>query len=1087
MSFGTLHIRDSRTNAEYEIPIRRNAVVAMDFKRIKAPAAGADRADQVDSGLRVHDPGLQNTTVRSLEETPFVSWVYFGTAMGQRFRRYAASPCLGELSYGIAEEGIEPEALGGNDYGSQKPYVPESIPASTKPDLYQSNSNVLDRAIIRTVAAYAVVFGLVNCHRRGIPFAQPSRHTSYLENLFHLAGLVDQTTGRPDPTKLSCFQRFAMLNADHGMALSVFSALVTASSLTDPISCLITATGAAFGPLHFGATESANLALRVIGTPENVPNFIEEVKQGKQRLFGYGHRSYKGVDPRVAPIRSILKDLDMSSNSLLKVAERIEQVASADDYFRNRGLYPNADFYGNFVFTEIGFEPDMIPAAMMAQRIMGVMAHWREYMWRSSISQPPATDSTPLLSSHAASQRFSVFTNGQKRLIILAAALASSFSPFSANIYYPSLNSIAADLHVTSSQINLTITTYMICQGLAPSFMSSFADQAGRRPAYIVCFVIYIIGNIALALQHNYIALLALRAVQSCGSSGTVALASAVAADVITSAERGMYMGITSLGNILAPSLGPILGGFLSQYLGWQAIFWLLAFAAVTFFIPLVIFFPETCRTIVGDGSIPATGWNQSVWNRWHKQQTIATSNSDPEGTRDTCRDSHPRLQKTNIAIPNPLSTISLLFQLPTGPLVLANGIVFASYYSVTAGIPSQFKATYGLSDLGIGLSFIPAGLGSLLSATLNGLIVDWNYIRLRRKTGDIISKDQKQDHGAFPIERTRLQIGLPMTVAAALSVAWYGALIESKPPLNIALALVLLISFCITAAYNVMNVLIVDLYYTTPATAMAANNLVRCFLGAAATAVIHPMILKWGNRTTYLAVAGAMLSVTISSAQWALPQGTPTLQMRYPSTPWISPGDTIKQPDALPIPCIRTLNLNAARTYLLLFVDIDVVLESCSTTVLHWYQPYMTASATSHCDGNENGWLVNRTSTGAEYIAPQSPPYTRHRYVYLLYEQDPDFVFPDCFGHIFPPTREGRGGFDIKQFVEVAGLRPPVAGNFFYVDNDAATTTTTASGGLVPTTTWFISAPCRTAEPKSTGFSPMGGTYEVDQQQVVI
>ncbi|KAM0096797.1 hypothetical protein ACP6JE_008701 [Aspergillus fumigatus] len=841
MSFGTLHIRDSRTNAEYEIPIRRNAVVAMDFKRIKAPAAGADRADQVDSGLRVHDPG------------------------------------------------------------------------------------------------------------------------------------------------------------------------------------------AAFGPLHFGATESANLALRVIGTPENVPNFIEEVKQGKQRLFGYGHRSYKGVDPRVAPIRSILKDLDMSSNSLLKVAERIEQVASADDYFRNRGLYPNADFYGNFVFTEIGFEPDMIPAAMMAQRIMGVMAHWREYMCK------------PLQQS--------------------------------------------------------------ICQGLAPSFMSSFADQAGRRPAYIVCFVIYIIGNIALALQHNYIALLALRAVQSCGSSGTVALASAVAADVITSAERGMYMGITSLGNILAPSLGPILGGFLSQYLGWQAIFWLLAFAAVTFFIPLVIFFPETCRTIVGDGSIPATGWNQSVWNRWHKQQTIATSNSDPEGTRDTCRDSHPRLQKTNIAIPNPLSTISLLFQLPTGPLVLANGIVFASYYSVTAGIPSQFKATYGLSDLGIGLSFIPAGLGSLLSATLNGLIVDWNYIRLRRKTGDIISKDQKQDHGAFPIERTRLQIGLPMTVAAALSVAWYGALIESKPPLNIALALVLLISFCITAAYNVMNVLIVDLYYTTPATAMAANNLVRCFLGAAATAVIHPMILKWGNRTTYLAVAGTMLSTVlimntlislilftaISSAQWALPQGTPTLQMRYPSTPWISPGDTIKQPDALPIPCIRTLNLNAARTYLLLFVDIDVVLESCSTTVLHWYQPYMTASATSHCDGNENGWLVNRTSTGAEYIAPQSPPYTRHRYVYLLYEQDPDYVFPDCFGHIFPPTREGRGGFDIKQFVEVAGLRPPVAGNFFYVDNDAATTTTTASGGLVPTTTWFISAPCRTAEPKSTGFSPMGGTYEVDQQQVVI
>jgi multidrug resistance protein len=305
--------------------------------------------------------------------------------------------------------------------------------------------------------------------------------------------------------------------------------------------------------------------------------------------------------------------------------------------------------------------------------------------------------------------------------------------------------------------------------------MGSFADQAGRRPAYILCFIIYIIGNIALALQHNYLALLILRAVQSCGSSGTVALASAVAADVITSAERGMYMGITSLGNILAPSLGPILGGFLSQYLGWQAIFWFLAVAAITFFIPLVLFFPETCRAIVGDGSIPATGWNQSIWNRWRNQHS--TSNSDPGSSPDAenCRDAHAQPQKRRITFPHPLSTLRLLFHLPTGPLVLANGIVFASYYSVTAGIPSQFKAIYDLSDLGIGLSFIPAGLGSLLSATFNGLIVDWNYLRLRRKTGDPIAKDTKQDHGEFPIERARLQIGIPMTVHThtPLSFPW--------------------------------------------------------------------------------------------------------------------------------------------------------------------------------------------------------------------------------------------------------------------------------------------------------------------------
>lgn len=166
-----------------------------------------------------------------------------------------------------------------------------------------------------------------------------------------MAGLVDRDSSRLDPVKVSCFRRFAILNADHGMALTVFSTLVTASSLTDPISCLISAVAAAYGPLHFGATVSAQRTLREIGRTEKVPEFIEEVKNGRTRLFGYGHRSYKGLDPRVRPIQSILKDLDLSSNQYLKITERIEELASADDFFRRRGLYPNADFYGNLVFT----------------------------------------------------------------------------------------------------------------------------------------------------------------------------------------------------------------------------------------------------------------------------------------------------------------------------------------------------------------------------------------------------------------------------------------------------------------------------------------------------------------------------------------------------------------------------------------------------------------------------------------------------------------------------------------------------------------------------------------------------------------
>ncbi|KAF7625157.1 hypothetical protein AFLA_002031 [Aspergillus flavus NRRL3357] len=463
----------------------------------------------------------------------------------------------------------------------------------------------------------------------------------------------------------------------------------------------------------------------------------------------------------------------------------------------------------------------------------------------------PPTEITPLLQYHPGKERYSVFSTRQKRLIILTAAIASTFSPISANIYYPALNSIAAGLDVSSSQINLTITTYMICQGLAPTLTGPFADQAGRRPAYILCFLIYIISNIALALQHSYPALLVLRAIQSSGSSGTVALASAVAADVITSAERGTYMSITSLGNILAPSLGPVLGGVLSEYLGWQSIFWFLAMSSTIFFIPLVLLFPETCRTIVGDGSIPASGWNKSILNWWmskrpHRRPVLIPSASTEPAPQ-------PQLPKRMI---HPLSTLSLLFHLPTGLIILSNGLIFASYYAITAGLPSQLRSIYGLSDLNIGLSFIPMGAGTLLSATFNGIIVDWNYRR-------IVAKD-RQDIENFEAEKARLGVGGPVALLAPIPILLYAltAPATNPPPLALTLTLIFTISFTLTATYNILNILLVDLHYTTPATIMATNNLVRCFLGAAATALVHPCIQRFGVRATCCGVAIVVLSV---------------------------------------------------------------------------------------------------------------------------------------------------------------------------------------------------------------------------------
>ena len=122
-------------------------------------------------------------------------------------------------------------------------------------------------------------------------------------------------------------------------------------------------------------------------------------------------------------------------------------------------------------------------------------------------------------------------------------ACGGFFSPLSANIYFPALNPLARDLHVSNELINLSLTSYMVLQGLAPTVFGDLADMTGRRPVYFIGFVIYIGANIGLALQNKYAALIVLRCLQSTGSSGTVALGNGVVADIASSGERGKYMG----------------------------------------------------------------------------------------------------------------------------------------------------------------------------------------------------------------------------------------------------------------------------------------------------------------------------------------------------------------------------------------------------------------------------------------------------------------------------------------------------------------------------------------------------------------
>ena len=147
-----------------------------------------------------------------------------------------------------------------------------------------------------------------------------------------------------------------MLYADHGMANATAAFLHTASTRADPMSCLIAALSAGYGPLHGGAIDMVYHMLSGVGSVDNVPALIEEVKRGRKsgkKLYGFGHRIYETEDPRAGLVKKLLSEFDTSKLEILKVAEEIERLASVDEWFKSRRIRMNVDRYGCFVYTAL--------------------------------------------------------------------------------------------------------------------------------------------------------------------------------------------------------------------------------------------------------------------------------------------------------------------------------------------------------------------------------------------------------------------------------------------------------------------------------------------------------------------------------------------------------------------------------------------------------------------------------------------------------------------------------------------------------------------------------------------------------------
>ena len=234
--------------------------------------------------------------------------------------------------------------------------------------------------IIRLLAKMPTLAAFAFRHNMGQPYVYPDNDLDYAGNFLSMMYKMTELKYEPDPRLARALDVLFILHADHEQNASTSAVRAVGSTQVDPYSAVAAGVAALYGPLHGGANEAALRMLARIEKVENIPDFLEGVKAGNERLMGFGHRVYKNYDPRARIIRKHLDDVFevRGKSPLLEVAIELEKRALDDDYFTSRKLYPNVDFYSGLIYEALGLPVAMFPVMFAIGRTSGWIAQWKE-------------------------------------------------------------------------------------------------------------------------------------------------------------------------------------------------------------------------------------------------------------------------------------------------------------------------------------------------------------------------------------------------------------------------------------------------------------------------------------------------------------------------------------------------------------------------------------------------------------------------------------------------------------------------------------------------------------------------------------
>ena len=251
-------------------------------------------------------------------------------------------------------------------------------------------------AVTRLLAKLPTMAAMAYKYSLGQPFIYPKNELSYSENFLHMLFSTPCGDYSPSKAKIDALDKLLILHADHEQNASTSTVKIAGSSGANPFACVAAGVASLWGPAHGGANESVIQMLRLIGNENNINKYIKKAKDKDDsfRLMGFGHRVYKNYDPRANVLRKychrLLNEIDDNNIPLLKLANKLEEIALSDDYFIKKKLYPNVDFYSGIILKALGLPESMFTVIFAVARTVGWISQWKEMigMEKSKISRP---------------------------------------------------------------------------------------------------------------------------------------------------------------------------------------------------------------------------------------------------------------------------------------------------------------------------------------------------------------------------------------------------------------------------------------------------------------------------------------------------------------------------------------------------------------------------------------------------------------------------------------------------------------------------------------------------------------------------